>query len=99
MSIKTQKTLRFIPIINLVTMFCWVYLQYKMQGSIPRFIKYCFIMIGSVVLVAVSRILVYELCNNDIIVNVVYYVSLYAQFYVMAFVAVKAQEKILENNK
>ena len=69
-----------------------------MQGSIPRFIKNYFLIMVLEVLVSILRFLVYQLCDNNAIVNIVGYVSIYAQFYVMSHVAVKAQEKILEEN-
>lgn len=98
MYIKIQKILMFIPMINIFTVHCWIFLALKKRARISRCLKKIFIMLGLVILVTIPRFLAQALCDNDIVVNIVNHASLYATPFVMAYVAVKDQEKILEEN-
>lgn len=99
MSIKTQKLLRFIPLINLFTVFCWICLCLKKRVSVTMNIKYLLLWFGTAILVTIPEILIDKFCGIHIFVVITDYISMYVHMFIISHIAVKAQEKILENNK
>ena len=97
MSIKTQKIIRFIPLINLVTMFLWTKSCLVNVVKIKDYIKDMFKIFVSIMLIVIARIFITHVINNQIVTNVLTYISVYLFTLSMSNVAVKAQEKMLIN--
>ena len=94
MSINKQKILRYIPIANLITMFFWVFLQHRSRYPMSSFVKQLFIMLGTVLLTTLPRIIASRFAGDSWIYTIVLYLFLYIQTLAIAFIAVRAQEKI-----
>ena len=97
MSIKTQKILRFIPIVNLVTMFCWVYNCYKYHVRISAFLKYLVLLFGTMIIVVIPEIIIDKNCSIEWVLSITDLISRYVFMFVVAFFAVKGQEAIFND--
>lgn len=98
MSIKTQKRLRIIPIINILTMFAWIKMCHVKQIKSSDFIKELIKMFGLFFLITMIRVSVSFIFKNSVLDNVITCISIYLYFLSMSCVSVKAQEKILNEN-
>ncbi len=99
MSIKTQKILRFIPIINFITMFCWIRLCFKKQVKTRTFIADEIKIIIGVLIITIIRIIISKILKSDNIDLIVTNISMYFYLLIIAWFSVKAQEKILEKEQ
>ncbi len=99
MSIKTQKIIRFIPIINIITLFCWISMCAKKVTTIGFFIKQLLKMFFWFLLVSVPRIVVSFVFNNPQLDMALTWISIYFYFFAMAWISVEAQEKIMNMDK
>ena len=94
MSIKTQKILRFIPIVNLSTIAFWMLLQYRSGFSFSSFLKHLVAIFVSVLICMIPRMIASTNVDSPIVYDVIFYVSLYVQTLCIACVAIHAQEMI-----
>ena len=97
MSIKTQKIIRFIPIVNFISVFFW--LKMVFQKNLPS--NYIFkpmlkIAIPSVIIFIV-RVIICETIDTLWITTLLTWMSYYITDLIFAFVAVKEQEKYYES--
>lgn len=99
MSIKTQKILRFIPIVNVITMFCWFGLCFKKSIRQSDYIKALFKMFGYLILITVVRIAISFIFKSEVLDQIVFYVSIYLYFFSISWVSVQAQEKMLSKEE
>ena len=77
MSIKHQKIIRFIPIVNLVTVIFWirmVLLSKKERMSIFTPLLKAFLCI---MVITIVRLLIYNITDTDLLTNIVTWVSFY----------------------
>jgi len=95
MSIKTQKILRFIPIVNFVTMFAWINLCFKKSVKQFDYIKNLIKMFLLIILITAVRIVCSFVFKNEMLDSIIMYISIYFYLLSMSFVSVKAQEDIL----
>lgn len=93
MTIDKQKILKFIPIIQLITVFYW--LKYYLTKKIPwsDFAKALLKIFAVLLFIHITRMILHFVFVNDILDNVLYYVSLYPTFLGIAAVVVADQEK------
>lgn len=97
MSIKMQKIIRFIPIINMITMFCWIKACSIYSIKPSWFLKELLKMFLGFIIITVIRIFITYTWQNDFIDGIATIIAGYFYFLVMALVSVRAQEKILKN--
>ncbi len=99
MSMETQKILRFIPIINMITMFCWIGLCFKKSIRQLDYFKSLLKMFAYLLLITVVRIAISFIFKNEFLDQIVFYISIYFYFFSISWVSVQAQEKILSAEK
>lgn len=96
MSIKTQKIIRFIPIVNFISVFFWLKMVLQKMPSNYIFKPMLKIAIPSVIIFIV-RVIICEAINTLWITTLLTWVSFYITDLIFAFVAVKEQEKYHES--
>lgn len=99
MSIKVQKILRFIPIVGIVTMFCWIGCCFKRSMRMWDFLKVLFKMFAVLLVLTVMRLLSMQLFTNPTVQTIILLVTLYLYFFGMAWLAVDAQEKMMKEDE
>ena len=94
MSIKVQKILRFIPVVNFVTVFLWI--RFCMVSAIrpAEYIKYLLKMFLFCIIITIPRIVVSSVLRDPSVDSILTSVSLLLYLWVISFVAVEAQEKM-----
>ena len=95
MSIKIQKVLRFIPLINFISVFLWLRLCMVKPMKPTQYFKKLGLMFLLLFLITVVRIVLDKVFNNEIVTTISTWVGIYLYFLSMAWVSVKAQEEIL----
>lgn len=97
MTLKKQKILKFIPIIQLITVFYWLkcYLTNKIPWS--DFAKALLKIFAVILFIHIPRMILHFVFVNDILDNVFYYVSLYPTFLGIATVVVADQDQHEKN--
>ena len=97
MTLKKQKILKFIPIIQLITVFYWLkcYLTNKIPWS--DFAKALLKIFAVILFIHIPRMILHFVFVNDILDNVFYYVSLYPTFFGIATVVVADQDQHEKN--
>ena len=93
MSIKSQKIINFIPIINIAIMFVWISFYFKNVMKMKRFLKNVLIIFLGMIIVNIPRIVLNNFIQSDIIQIIVYCVSIYLTLFVIARIAIWDQEK------
>ncbi len=93
MSIKTQRVLRFIPLINLVTMFFWIKMYYNKSLKHSNFMKALFTMFLIITLITIPRVIVHFLLDSYALECILSYLSVYLYMLGISFVAVADQER------
>ena len=98
MSIQTQKIIRFIPIVNLITLvlLCIKYLSKPLKDT--NFFKVMLIMAGIVIGVNIPRMILVLIFDNVTLSHITYCISLYATTLGISWVAVAEQEKMENEN-
>ena len=99
MSIKTQKIIQFIPIINILTVFIWLNMCMKKGREKVSYYKNLIKMFVGVFVIAITRFMSTLVIKNDIIDSILTYVFIYLFFLWISFVSVNAQQKVLESGQ
>lgn len=97
MTLKKQKILKFIPIIQLITVFFW--LKYYLTAKKPwsDFAKALLKIFAVLLFIHIPRMILHFVFENDILDNVLYFVSLYPTFFGIAAIVVADQCQHEEN--
>lgn len=98
MTIKKQKIIRFIPIIQFITVFCWLKYYVTKHVKWSNFAKTLFKMFVIVILIHLPRLILHFIFTNEVLDNILYYLSLYPAFFAIATMSVADQE-LCENQK
>jgi len=98
MTIKQQKVLLFMPIINMIIVFKWIGAVLKNPSDFSTLIKTIFKMFGCIFVVAMLGTLILNNADNYVVIEIATYVMAYLCFLSMAYIALRAQIK-LENNR
>ena len=93
MTIKKQKIIKYIPIAQVITLFCWIGYYSKNNIKQSDFIKTMMKMFAFVLALTIPRIALNYIFNNDLLNNILFYVSIYPYFWGLATIAVADQEK------
>jgi hypothetical protein len=95
--IHIQKILRFIPIVNFITVFCWIYACWRNNVKSVEFVKGWVVIMLFNIIISIPRILLADISTAlwaEIICQFIIYLHLFS----FAYVAVRAQEKIITQN-
>ena len=95
MSLKIQKKLRFIPVINLISLFCYGKLTWRVSVKMSDHISTIFKMFGILILINFPRLLLLDVCKNEMVNTVILWVSAYLSSLTVSLVSIEGQEKIL----
>ena len=99
MSIKVQKIILFIPIVNFVSMFCFLGMCFKRGIAFKEYLIVLLKMFGAVILLTIPRIIVSFAWENYIANQILLWVTVYCYFFVLALIAIQAQEKFGNQRK
>ena len=95
MSIKTQKILRFIPIINIVTVIFWQRLRSKKCVKLSNNLEFVFKSLLAFICIGLVYAASTHFVKNEVFDTIASYVFTYFVFFTISWNAVAAQEKIL----
>ena len=93
MSIHLQKIIRFIPIVNTITLFFWIKMYCQKKLKISDFLKAFFTMVLVLFVVAIPQMNSDRVVSNEILKNVIFYILAYIYMFGVSFVSVADQEK------
>ncbi len=94
MSIRTQKFLRFIPIVNFVTVFFWLHAYMVNDTNKVNFLKTGLKMVLSYFIVNTPHMVLSVLYGNPWWVNAVNWIGIWGSTFLVSYFAVKDQERI-----
>lgn len=98
MSIKIQKNIRFIPFVNMITVFCWIGMCFKYPTRQRDFIVTLLKIFSILFFITMVRIIIDVTLKNEIANYIAMWVSGYFYFFTMSWFSVSAQQKILKQN-
>lgn len=96
MSIEKQKIIRFIPMVNLITVAFWIELVLKQKLPVNYIMKPIIKVFISIIVILIPRIIIAKTVDSHLIDMIAFYVSAYLMSLVMAFVFVGEQIKLLK---
>lgn len=99
MSIKTQKILKYIPIVNLLVMFIWIGAYSRHISKPSRFNINLLKMFAGMIIINLPRIMANYLGAPEIIIELLFYVATYLSMLCIAHIAIIDQEKFLSEEK
>lgn len=91
MSIKKQKRLLFLPVVNFIIPFIWLYKCFHNKITMGCFFKKAIIMVIGMMVVSFARVLLSYIIDNAVVKTIVYLVDIYLCFLIMAKVSLDAQ--------
>lgn len=97
MTLKKQKIIQYIPIIQFTTVFCWIGYYRRNNLRYGDFFKTLIKMIIFLFVLNVPRILLHFIFKNNLLDNVTFYISIYPSFWGIATMAVNDQEQHEKN--
>ena len=98
LSIKVQKVIRFIPIVNLITVFCWTGLCLKTVIKPSDYAKTILKMFGCIVVTVLLRLAILSI-GIPILETISLYATMYLFMLSLSWFAVQAQEKMLQQKQ
>lgn len=98
MSIKVQKVLRFIPVVNFFTVFLCLYTCYKQRVTVSQLLKKLLIIFGVLIIILIPEIFVDKFLNNESVSSIVGLLTTYVHLFVISCFAVKYQEELLNSD-
>jgi hypothetical protein len=99
MSIKTQKILKYIPVVNFIIIFYWINAYAKNVTSTFRFLKNLLKVFGIILLINIPRIVLDFLSAPTIVQNIIFILSVYLSLFSWTVIAIKDQEKFISESK
>lgn len=94
MTIKTQKIIRFIPIINLITVIFWIKKIFDKKLSVNYCFKTMFKAFAMIMIVAIVEIIFSSIVDVLWLTSIVSMVEVYLYSLILSFIFVDEQEKI-----
>lgn len=92
-SLKKQRIIKFVPIVQFITLFCWVGCCRRNKISLKESFRHGLMILMFMLLINIPRLILHFVFHNDILDNIIFYISIYPTFFGMASIAVVAQEK------
>ena len=99
MSLKIQRILMFVPLINLINFVFWLRLQFTERHSFRISVKYGIIISVILFVSNVVRIIVCAFVKDPNIDTFIFQASTYLDLFVISFFSVRAQEKIIKQKE
>ena len=96
MSIKAQKIIRFIPMVNLITVIFWIKLVLDQNIAVNRTFKPMIKVFLSVIVILIPRVIIAKVVDSFLIDTIAFYLSTYLVDLAIAFIFVDDQIKLLE---
>lgn len=96
MSIKAQKIIRFIPMVNLITVIFWIKLVLDQNIAVNRTFKPMIKVFLSVIVILIPRVIIAKVVDSFWIDMIAFYLSTYLVDLAIAFIFVDDQIKLLE---
>lgn len=96
MDIKTQKIIRFIPIVNFITVVFWFLMYYKNPISKKRLYKKLLVVGLYCLLIMIVEIIFNSIVKIDMLATLVSFVASYLSLLAFSFIAVRDQEKYFD---
>ena len=96
MSIKAQKIIRFIPMVNLLTVIFWIKLVLDQKIAVNRIFKPMIKVFLSVIVILIPRVIIAKVVDSFWIDTIAFYLSTYLVDLAIAFIFVDDQIKLLE---
>lgn len=93
MTLKNQKIIKYVPIAQLVTIFCWIGYYRKNGLKYSFFLKTFLKMVAFFLVMTIPRMILHLIFKNDVLDNTLYYILLYPTFLGIATIAVADQER------
>jgi hypothetical protein len=94
MTIKTQKIIRFIPIINLITVIFWIKKIFDKKLPVNYCFKPMFKAFAMIMIVAIVEIIFSSIVDVLWLTSIVSMVGVYLYSLILSFIFVDEQEKI-----
>ena len=93
MTLKKQKIIKYIPIIQFITTFCWI--RYYQKNNLPysAFFKSSLKTIVFLLAINIPRMILHIIFQNELLDSILYYMSIYPCFFGVATIAVSDQEQ------
>ena len=95
---RTQKIIWFIPVVNFITMFMWINTCMRMRTTMGDYLKTLLGMFFWMIVMTIPRIVLSVALDNNILDTVLAFITVPAYFYVLSFLAIRAQERIIQKN-
>lgn len=96
MKLYYQKIIRFIPLVQFLTVFCWIKMyrtnNLKFRDWIKAFLK----MIVIILIINVPRIILHFVFDSETLDIIAFYLTLYPTFFSVSYIAVKDQERHMQ---
>lgn len=91
-SLKKQKVIKYIPIIQIITLFCWGRYYRKNNLKYSHYFKTFIKMVALLLIINIPRMILHFLFNSDSLDIIIFYISIYFCFLGLAAIAVADQE-------
>lgn len=98
MSIEKQNMLKFIPIVNFLTVFFWIKLCYEKNVKKTRFLGDLMVMFACGIIYSIIQILMNYFIPFPMLMGIVTCISVYLLLLAISWLAVHAQIKILRES-
>ena len=94
MSLKIQKFILFIPIINFVTVFCFLAMCFKKGIGFKEYLTILLKLFGTVIALTIPRMVVSFTCDNYMLNQILLWVTIYFYFFAISWILIRAQENL-----
>ena len=93
MKLYYQKIIRFIPLIQFLTVFCWIHLYRTNNLKKGDWIKVSLKMIVVILMINVPRMILLFVFDSEALDTIAFYLTLYPTFFSVSNIAVRDQER------
>ena len=93
MKLKTQKIICFIPIINLIVLFIWVFSYHNKKISLTHFLKVLAMMFLSMLILSIPRIVISVVFESKLLNDILLLASIYIIPLVLGLISIWDQRK------
>lgn len=98
MNIKTQKIIKFIPIVNFSVVFCWIGAYAKYPTTISRFLKKLCLIFSVIIILNIPRIFINKFIDDSMILSIITLSFAYVYILLWDIIAIKDEEDIIKAN-
>lgn len=99
MSIKVQKVIKYIPVVNFVVVFFWIKSYAKYSTSVWRIFKPLIKIFFAVTIVNIPRLILAHTLEATVVYWILYYATLYVTLFIIAHITISDQEKLIQESQ